>query len=388
MDDHSRFEQMIHELRVEKFKDKVVSSPLTKFENGRLIWLDLGCVGIESLPFGVFDGFRHLEYLGIYGNAIEEIPEKFFFNLNRLQYLDLGENQLKALPSELFDAKNSLKSLWIYSNEFEEISPSPFKNLIHLEELNLNSAIKGSIDWNLFRYLKKLRRLEIALNHLEDIPKKILPQSLETLIIERQLPSGGITIIDLFQEMKSEQVEKTDHDTFCLVTGLMGSGKSTIMKQLPYPKLDGYPPETDSKLFFDNLFALKRPDGYNAIFFELDGPTVLSWDQFIGISDVVVQVIRYGDLINNLDEVRTLAEHILSHKSESGKFILAVTYSPEDLESKQLGIPVEISGKIDAIFRIPPGTILPDVGGNRRVLIQKEALVNLCEEIFKVKQKH
>ncbi len=219
-------------------------------------------------------------------------------------------------------------------------------------------------------------------------PSAQFETSLTVLIKEKQLPAGGITIIDLFQELNSRAVERSPEDTFCLVTGLMGSGKSTIMKQLPYPKLDGYPPETETKIFFDNLFALKKPDGSNTIFFELDGPTILSWHQFIQVSNVVVQVVRFEHTVENLDQVIQLAEHILVHKPPATKFFLAVTYSPEDLDGRLLGIPTQLSSQIDAIFKIPPGEILPDVGGNRRVIIEEQALVELCEAIFKVPPSH
>ncbi|RMG33526.1 MAG: leucine-rich repeat domain-containing protein [Methanobacteriota archaeon] len=389
MDDRSQFLQLLEELGVNSDdKSKIISSPLTKFENDRLIWLDLGCINITRLPEGIFDGFSDLVYLGLYGNKISSIPERYFSCLKNLEYLDLGENNLTELPNELFDSDNSLRYLWIYSNRFENLSASMFRNLSGLKELNLNSAIQGTIDWNLFSYLPNLERLEIALNQLENIPMDKLPSSLKVLIIDKPLPSGGITIIDLLQEKKSKTIKKTSYDTFCLVTGLMGSGKSTIMKQLPYQKFDGYPPKTDTPLFFDNLFALERPDGYSTIFFELDGPTILSWHQFIGTSDVVVQVIRFDDIHNNIDEVVQLAEHILKHKSEKGKFFLAISYFPEDIyddNDLSSSIPQELTSQIDEIFKIPPGKILPDVGGNRKVILQKESLMDLCNAIFQVK---
>ncbi len=382
MDAHSQLKSLLKELRVGDI-NRVLKSPLTKIEGNEVIWLDLGCTGVNNIDFRIFTQFERIEYIGLYGNGIVSLPETPFQELKELKYLDLGENRLKSLPEHFFDRENKLLGLWLYGNHFAELSANSFRHLNNLRELNLNAAIIGKMNWEIFAHMPNLERLEIAMNGIKDVPIEVLPNSLKHVIIERLLPSGGISVIDIKQQMETVEVPVSSKDIFCLVTGLMGSGKSTILKQCPYTKYQGYPPKSDVKIFFDQIFALKKPDGASAIFFELDGPTILSWDQFIPTADCIIQVARAQDLQNK--DLKNLLRHINLKRNGNSVFILAVTFFPNEQGFER--ITKELEGfDIDKIIPIPPGEIRPDVGGNRKIILDKKAIGTLYDEVLSIEK--
>ncbi|MHA2033231.1 MAG: hypothetical protein ACW99Q_28000 [Candidatus Kariarchaeaceae archaeon] len=94
---------------------------------------------------------------------------------------------------------------------------------------------------------------------------------------------------------------------YILVTGLMSSGKSTIINEYirNFPWREFQKPPIEVKFqglefdLSDSAFSLEREDiNYN--FYELDAPTVQKWVEFIQMADAIVIVynhapkLRYG----------------------------------------------------------------------------------------------
>ncbi len=371
-------QHVFKELGIENKKQHVLALPCTKIENGKVIWLDLGCTGISKIPAKVFSQLKDLEYLGLYGNGLKTLPKAIFHQLQNLKYLDLGENKLDHLPKGIFHGLNQLEALWLYSNNLTKFDAALLESNRKLKELNLNSNPIVKLDRKLLEILPNLERLEIALTGIKNINKHKLPPSLQLLLISRQMQTGGQVIINVLQKPEDNKIEPTDQDRFCLVTGQMGSGKSTILKQVPFPKKEGYPPQTDVNLFFDTLFGIARPKGGTTIFYELDGPTVLTWHQFITAADMIIHVVNYNNLEKEYDDIIILHEHLRKYSKQTARIIVAITHIPPSMKNlpvDEFNIPDEI--KTADIVLVPKGSIIPDIGGNRKIILKQNVMRDL-----------
>ncbi len=106
-----------------------------------------------------------------------------------------------------------------------------------------------------------------------------------------------------------------------LITGLMGSGKSTVLKEymLNYKTIDFEKPSVeafDGGLefdFIDNVFAIldeKNNIKYN--FYELDAPTIKKWTQFIQIANAIIIVYNHNPS-NKIGSHKELLDIIMSN---------------------------------------------------------------------------
>ncbi|MDH5646721.1 MAG: GTPase domain-containing protein, partial [Candidatus Heimdallarchaeota archaeon] len=124
---------------------------------------------------------------------------------------------------------------------------------------------------------------------------------------------------------------------YILVTGLMGSGKSTLINEFiirfeiePFTK-----PPVEAKFrgmdfeFIDSVFALKKNDiQYN--FYELDEPTINKWVQFINVADVII-LVHNKNPKQFYDNHQRLIDNILKHSSDNTPIIFVIN-NTDDLD--------------------------------------------------------
>jgi hypothetical protein len=381
--DRLLIEELVNELNCSNELSNILSSNNTKFVDDRLIWLDLGCKDIKILSDKVFNSLVSLEYLGLYGNLLKELPEGIFSKLKNLKYLDLGENNLSTLPKNVFKPLIQLERLWLYGNNFKDFSEDQFKNLENLVELNLNSNYLTNLNLNWFKNLRNLKRLEIALNNFTNIDKDAILSigQLEAIIYDEKLQNGTSNIVNLIEQNEEKILIEKRYDYFVLLTGSMGSGKSTIMKKLELPTIEFTTPPKGKDIFFDRAFGLVKSKNHVINFFELDGPTVTSWSNFIKISNAVVIVVNCQNDETKKQEDRDLIKHILKNlRTKASLLFVLNNYNGEKPLKQLLHDDYIAESEIKVTYRIitiPPGQIIPNVGGLSKVIIESKYINNV-----------
>ncbi|MCY3415037.1 MAG: hypothetical protein INQ03_25525 [Candidatus Heimdallarchaeota archaeon] len=136
---------------------------------------------------------------------------------------------------------------------------------------------------------------------------------------------------------------------FVLVTGLMGSGKSNLLREymlnFKTQVVEFTRPPVEAKFqgqdfeFLDNIFGIRnRKNQYIYNFYELDAPTIKRWTQFIQIADSIIIVAN----INQLKQYSTpeaLLDVILEHAPDTPLQFVAVNFdtfqtAKQDIEEK------------------------------------------------------
>uniref|UniRef100_S4RKP4 Variable lymphocyte receptor B cassette n=1 Tax=Petromyzon marinus TaxID=7757 RepID=S4RKP4_PETMA len=72
--------------------------------------------GLSSVPAGILD---NIQFLDLYSNRIEKLPEGVISRLVNLQHLHLYNNQLKSIPRGAFDNLKSLTHIWLFGNPWD-----------------------------------------------------------------------------------------------------------------------------------------------------------------------------------------------------------------------------------------------------------------------------
>ena len=354
--------KLLQYLGLQKHQSNIYNG-CTKFQNQKLLWLDLGYIDLKALPEEIFSGFTDLEYLGLYGNDLTALPDKIFEPLVGLKYLDLGNNKLAKLNSSLFRTLKSLRKLWLYGNKFTDFPPQFFESL-NLDELNLNSNPIKKFNPKWIMNMFNLRRIEIINTHIKEMSNssyKHLPH-LRELIFNTE----NSLFRNLANQTYNLDIEnRIDH--FCLVTGLMGAGKSTLMAQNSVLKVKPNYPKKKIKLFFDTTFGCRLPNTSDVLnYFELDAPTIKTWTEYIRIADIIILVINATLITSQKEEFRTLINLILKEKQKNSyKLIITLNrYSGKNprLELENLKLDIDLS-KIP-ITCVSPGKMVPSVNGS------------------------
>lgn len=134
---------------------------------------------------------------------------------------------------------------------------------------------------------------------------------------------------------------------YILCTGLMGSGKSTIIREyianfktiaFTAPKIEATHQGLDFE-FIDNVFGIMQEKGdyiSHYYYYELDAPTIKKWVQFVQIADSII-VVYNEQPIREYNPPKYLMETLLSHKKEDAKFIFVINnYSNLDTAKSNL----------------------------------------------------
>lgn len=116
---------------------------------------------------------------------------------------------------------------------------------------------------------------------------------------------------------------------YILITGLMGSGKSTILREymLNFKTMaqftDFNRPPVEAKFqgqdfeFLDNIFGIRDRESKDIFnFYELDAPTIKRWTQFIKVADGIIIVSNLKQQKMYSDPV-SLLEVILNNAPET-----------------------------------------------------------------------
>ncbi len=382
--DAERLEKLIRNLALNDFREIILESSNTRLAGDMLIWLDLGCKDLVEIPPGTFDGFHNLEYLGLYGNQIKELPRDIFADLPKLRILDIGENRLRTLPEEIFKNNTQLEYLWIYSNDIEELPPGIFERNVNLRELILNSNKLTGFNFEYVENLQRLEILEIALNRFNELDHRLLtglPQ-LKKLVFNKII-DGNLHIINYIDHEKKEVPYENRIDEFVLVTGVMGSGKSTIMSQYTGVTVNPKIPPVGKNILYDNLFGIEICEGFVANFFEIDGPTVTSWTKFIEIARRVILVVNYEHRLKKLDKINHLINHVLKYLGKDARLVIILNnYTGSERPELALMEIVPVSMDNIDLFTLEQGHILPDIGGLQKVIMDQDRIWQIFRKIL------
>ncbi len=157
---------------------------------------------------------------------------------------------------------------------------------------------------------------------------------------------------------------------YILCTGLMGSGKSTIIREyisnfktiaFTAPKIEATHQGLDFE-FIDNVFGTMQEKGdyiSHYYFYELDAPTIKKWVQFVQIADSIIVV--YNDQpIREYNPPKYLMETLLSNKKENAKFVFVINnYSDLEIAKSNLKSKYNLDDLDPSVFVIkdlPQGT--------------------------------
>ncbi|MCH8906154.1 MAG: leucine-rich repeat domain-containing protein [Candidatus Heimdallarchaeota archaeon] len=121
MDDRKNLKAALIKLGIENKYEEVltkknINGSTTKFENDKLIWVDLSNFGLTQLPEGVFDGLGSLQELKLYKNQISELPESIFDKLPELGEIHLKDNKLTNLRKRHFQNNPKLHRVFLLGN--------------------------------------------------------------------------------------------------------------------------------------------------------------------------------------------------------------------------------------------------------------------------------
>ena len=375
---------LIRRLSIEDFREIILESSNTRFDSGKLVWLDLGCKDISSLPPDIFDPFPNLEYIGLYGNQLKSVPPDLLSKQSRLKILDIGENSLRTLPEDFFRGVPNLQNLWMYSNILSELPSCIFRNLHNLVELNLNSNKLSEFPVEFVSHMKKLRRLELALNKFDELDPRIVEKlpDLDKLVFNIHI-NGNLHVVNHIHKDEGERIEGRRMDEFVLVTGLMGSGKSTFMQHYSSTQINPEIPPVGKNILYDNILGVSVGDNKVANFFEIDGPTVTSWTKFIEISRIAVVLVNTL-MTDRVDRIEKLMKHIFHHKRPESRIVVILnnyTGSTPETWFDENHVNIDQSGI--TFFSIPQGEILPDVGGLQKTILDTELVNSIIISIAK-----
>ena len=366
---------LISKLDLSEMRDSIYDSELTKFKGDKLIWLDLGCCKIGSLEIGTFRDFPDLEYLGLYANSIKYISSGVFSNLKKLEYLDLGENKLKDLNADIFtDMSSSLRYLWLYRNDIAE-SDLSFLKVVNLKELNLNSNSLSEFKFSKIKHMSNLTRFELIHNNLNNIPEyaEVDFPNLEEFIIYKGNGKFGNHIINASAKFVQIPPNNAKKNFFCLVTGSMGSGKSSIITQNHLKKTEFVEPASPKKLFFDHIFGYQYSQDAIVNFYELDGPTITYWKNFIKESDGIIVLFRKETDDEYYEKSKKLFIHIFNNLKPNTPIVICFNQTLEEEPKEHLvKLFPQLNLKSVCLLIVPPGTIKPGIYGGKKIVLNTD----------------
>ena len=120
---------------------KVIDPPVVPF--GRpmnLKWLDIGSLGITSIPQYMFTQLGNLTFLNLSGNpGIQLNTPSLFSSLQQLDTLSLEGCEVRHVDPGVFGGLTNVVDLQLNSNAFAELPLDLFRNMVHLRRLQLNN---------------------------------------------------------------------------------------------------------------------------------------------------------------------------------------------------------------------------------------------------------
>lgn len=124
---------------------------------GNLTRLYASCCHLVELQRVNFTGLRNLEFMSLWMNKLEEVPENVFDDLVNLKNLSLQANKIQRLPEHLFQKLTKLQNINLSHNRLRFIPAYLFTFNINLVHISLNDNYITYVSPRLLLTLKKLK---------------------------------------------------------------------------------------------------------------------------------------------------------------------------------------------------------------------------------------
>lgn len=124
---------------------------------GNLTRLYASCCHLKELQRGNFTGLKNLEFMSLWMNKLEAIPDNVFDDLINLKSLNLQANNIRRLPEYVFEKLTKLQNINLSRNHLRFIPADLFQFNINLEHISLNDNYVTYVSPRLLSTLKKLK---------------------------------------------------------------------------------------------------------------------------------------------------------------------------------------------------------------------------------------
>ena len=128
----------------------------------KLLFLDLCCNDIRSLPISIFTPLLVLKYLNLAYNSLSQLPS--LTSCDKLIFLEINNNMLSHSSFYRLGSLSNLKMLIMQNNDISIIPRNAFKQLQKLRVFILHSNLITSLDAGVFKSLNGLQILSISNN--------------------------------------------------------------------------------------------------------------------------------------------------------------------------------------------------------------------------------
>lgn len=179
---------------------------------------------------------------------------------------------------------------------------------------------------------------------------------------------------------------------YILVTGLMSSGKSTIMREycLNFPIEEFQEPPVKVQFngldfqFIDATFAIHN-DKAAFNFYELDAPTIRKWYQFVQVADAII--IVYNQKPNVMYGTHPELRDAILSSAKQNVPIFIIANNATDLESGKIKVEEEYqtSKYSDINFEVlfmPSGENFFDEKYGRRIKLDQNQLKSIFDRVM------
>lgn len=151
----------------------------------------------RTIPESSFRNLKHLLYLSLSDNDLEEVPRHIFKHTPRLGTLDLGSQHIRRIGADDFSMLNNLGHLVIARNDLTQIDHNAFtqhkhkihnihlghnkltslngtlRDLDYLEMLFINNNQLTTLEDELPKSAKRMRMILASVNSIRFLPKEI-----------------------------------------------------------------------------------------------------------------------------------------------------------------------------------------------------------------------
>ncbi|KAK8759815.1 hypothetical protein V5799_028918 [Amblyomma americanum] len=219
-----------------------------------LVSLDLGHNALAQAPLHALSLMRHLQWLNLQENRIEDLRRSEWDELSRtvaLRSLFLGGNGIKVLRDGVFSNLTQLATLELDRNLLSDVMGSPFpesltrlnlahnlldhlprhalRRLSHLSALFLGGNLLKTLPASWFLPTRRLDTLDLSRNLMENLPEKFFNGSvyLRDLHLEfnfiTELPMG------LFRSVSAERLSLANNRLATIAEHVFGGLESVLV---------------------------------------------------------------------------------------------------------------------------------------------------------------
>ncbi|XP_011314660.1 leucine-rich repeat-containing protein 15-like [Fopius arisanus] len=117
---------------------------------------------------------ENLEFLSLTRSSVKNIEAEAFSKFHQLTYLNLSYNSLTELKPCMFNGLDSLVNLHLQGNKITTIRPGTFVTVLNLSALSLDGNPLDSLPQKIFTYLENLEFVTFSGNQNENTCKALL----------------------------------------------------------------------------------------------------------------------------------------------------------------------------------------------------------------------